>query len=158
VLIAPIVHNSLKFPVDILKTASDFLSLNMRSFLILILFISIKGFAQNHIKESEAISNIGKKVEILGHVYRYKLINKDYAILKVGYNLKKANLLTYWKFKNASMLADLTYGEFGHLIGIIRLIDGNPILIVDKPHNANFYVPKDERVDSANYYLKRGQL
>jgi hypothetical protein len=115
-------------------------------------------FAQNRIKEDEVGKYIGKKVEVLGRVYFVRSVNKDCAVIKLGYSLNSAKLQVYLTFKNATTLAGLINREFGHFIGTVVLIKGEPILIVDKLNNASCYAPKNEWVDSAAYYHKKGQL
>jgi hypothetical protein len=113
---------------------------------------------QIHIKEDEAAKYVGKKVEVLGRAYFVRSVNKDYAMIKLGYSLISAKLPVCLKFKNANTLASLINREFGHFIGTIVLTNGEPVLIVDKSNNARCYVPKNESVDSAIYFHKKGQL
>jgi hypothetical protein len=56
---------------------------------------------QIHIKEGEAAKYIGKKVEVLGRAYLVRSVNKDYAVIKLGYSLNTAKLPVCLKFKNA---------------------------------------------------------
>jgi hypothetical protein len=115
-------------------------------------------WAQQLIKENDAGKYVGKSVEVLGHAYLVRVVNKGYAIVNIGYNLRSANLQVYFKFKNAAIFANMTNHQFGHFIGNITLVNGSPILIVDNLHNARYYVPNDERVDSAVYYHKKNIL
>ena len=97
-------------------------------------------------------------MEILGHTYLVKVVNKNFVMLKVAYSPSSDSLLTYYKFRFAKSFATLTNREFGHLIGVVMLVNKTPVLIVQKPHDARFYVPHDEWVDSGLYYHRKRSL
>jgi hypothetical protein len=124
---------------------------------LIILSVS-KATAQHLIRLEKANQYISKNLETVGHAYYIKSVNKDFAILKLAYTRKSVSLLMYYKFKYASSFASLTNNEFGHFKGNVILINNTPVLVVQKLHDATFYVPNDERVDSGLYYLKKSKF
>jgi hypothetical protein len=124
--------------------------------LILSAFVANYAVAQQRINPDKASAYVGNIVEVLGHAYYVRSVNRDFAIMKIGYRLKDARLMVYMKFRSAAGLASLIKFEFVHFIGTVSVIDGKPVLTVDKLNNVNNYAPKNERVDSGLYYHKKG--
>lgn len=125
---------------------------------LMILFLSEYSMSQIRIKQQDAITNVGKTVEVLGKSFYESSPQKDFAIISVGYSANLPKLIVHLKFKVASTFAKMTNNEFGHFIGTIKLYNGKPTLIVNKFDSVHFYKPRNEMVDSAIYYHNKHQL
>lgn len=127
------------------------------TFLFLFFLVSFVQ-AQTRIKESEVGKYNGKTVEVLGHIYVLKIINKEFAEAKIGYNESSAKLITYLKFRYASSVALLFNREFGHFTGKVMMVNNTPVLMINNLDHVLCIAPSDETVDSAVYYQKRREL
>lgn len=114
--------------------------------------------AQTRVRENDVVEYKDQIVEVLGHFYVLQTNGRDLAVVKIGCNESSAKLTAYFKFKNASSLATLCNREFGHFTGKVVMVNNTAVLIIDKLNNVVCYAPRDERVDSAVYYQKRGEL
>jgi hypothetical protein len=114
--------------------------------------------AQTRVRESEVVKYKGETVEVIGHIYILKTVNKDFALVKIGFNESSAKLIAYLQFKYASTAAHLFNREFGHFTGKVLIINNSPVLVINNLNHVLCFAPTDETVDSAAYYQKRREL